>query len=313
MNMIESFDEMMELARQGEPVSVAIAAGQDPAAFAALIDAVQSGIAVGHLYGHKYTINKMLRDIPDLDRSKIHVYEARSILNSAEMAVNAVRDGTADLVLKGKLKSSELLKAVLHPEKGLRTGKHLSDVFIFENPNRPSRRLTFITDGGVTLNPHLNQKLDIINNAVMVAHALGNDEPKVAILSAVETVNKDLEATNDAAILTKMNHRGQIKGCIIDGPLALDNALSIKAAEMKSIKSKVAGDADILVCPDIESANMLAKSTTYIAHMRLAHVVVGAAAPVLIPSRADTADSKLLSIALGKIVKEYLQTLETVS
>jgi phosphate butyryltransferase len=206
------------------------------------------------------------------------------------------------LLLKGKVKTSGLLKAVLAAEGGLRTGRLLSDAFVFEDPNREGNRLIIITDGGVTIAPDLTQKIQIIQNAVELAHLLGNSNPRVALLSAVEIVVPDMASTVEAAILTKMNQRGQIKGCIIDGPLALDNAVSPRALKIKGVHSPVEGLADILVPPDIVSANLLAKSTTYWAKFRLGHVIMGAKAPILIPSRADAPDAKLLSLALGALV-----------
>ena len=224
---------------------------------------------------------------------------------AAQLAVAAVREGRADLLLKGRVKTSVLLRAVLDAQSGLRTGRLLSDVFVFENPGRVPNRLQMITDGGVTIRPDVEQKVQIIENAVQVAHALGNERPRVALLSAVETVTAAIPSTQDAAVISQMWRRGQIKGCVVDGPLALDNAVSPEAMRIKGIDSPVGGDADILVCPDIESANMLAKSTTYFAGFRLAHVIVGARAPVLIPSRSDSADAKLMSIALGALVMVY--------
>lgn len=219
----------------------------------------------------------------------------------AQKAVDLVREKRADILLKGVVDTSTLMKAVLDAQHGLRTGRLLSDVFIFEYPERENQ-LIMITDGGVTLTPDLNQKIEIIENAVEVAHALGNECPRVALLSATETVIPKLPATLDAAVIAKMNQRGQIKGCIVDGPLALDNAISIESAMEKRIDSPVAGQADILVVPNIEVGNILAKSTTYFAKYRLGHVIVGARAPILIPSRADKKDAKLLSIALGVIM-----------
>jgi len=169
-------------------------------------------------------------------------------------------------------------------------------------------KFIMITDGGMTLAPDLKNKVELIKNAVEVAHALGNPNPKVAVLSATEFVLPNLQSTLDAAALSKMNERGQITGCVVDGPFALDNAISNDAAAEKRIKSEVAGRAEILVAANIESANSLAKSTTYFAGLRLAHVIVGAAVPILIPSRADKSDAKLLSIALGMIMsKSYTE------
>jgi phosphate butyryltransferase len=197
------------------------------------------------------------------------------------------------------------MSSVLQPESGLRMDRLLTDIFVLEYPQRVQNKLIMITDGGMTLLPDLMNKVELIKNAVQVAHALGNSNPKVAILSATEFVVPKLESTIDAAALSKMNERGQIKGCIIDGPLALDNAISLEAAAEKRIQSEVAGRAEILVAANIESANSLAKSTTYFANLRLAHVIVGARIPILIPSRADKSDAKLLSMALGIVMSEW--------
>jgi phosphate butyryltransferase len=204
--------------------------------------------------------------------------------------------------MKGSVDTATLMRAVFDETSGLRTGHLLSDVFITEVPFRKENRFLMITDGGLTPAPGLKEKIALINNAVTVAHALGNPLPRVAVLSATEQVSSNLPSTIDAAILSKMNERGQITGCLVDGPLALDNAVSMEAAREKKIESKVAGAADILLAPSIETANALAKSTTYFAGWRLAHVIVGGTVPILIPSRADKADARLLSMALGMVV-----------
>ena len=300
--MIKTFEALLNRARQGKPVMVAIAAADDEAALGAIIAAHAMGIADGLLFGEELKIRKMVQELTGSEEVPFTLREVQGEGAAAMAAVTAVRNGEAQILLKGKIKTAALLKAVLDSDKGLRSDHLLSDVFLFEDPSLPENKLLMITDGGVTLKPDLKQKIAIIENAVAVAHALGHENPRVAVLSAVETVNPALTATLDAAILTKMNQRGQIKGCVIDGPLALDNAISLESAEIKGITSLVAGRAEILLCPDIESANMLAKSTTYFAHLRLGHVIMGSTAPVLIPSRSDSADSKLLSIAIGKLV-----------
>jgi phosphate butyryltransferase len=180
-------------------------------------------------------------------------------------------------------------------------------VFVFEYPGPAGARLVMITDGGLNLAPDLKTKVDLIQNAVALAHVLGNPRPLVAVLSASEFVNPALPSSVDAALLAKMNERGQITGCVVDGPLALDNAISPEAAGEKNIGSGVAGRADILLAPSIEAANLLAKSTTYFAGYPLGHVIVGAAAPVLIPSRADKRDAKVNSIALGLMMARELR------
>lgn len=299
--MITNMEELLQAAQTAEPVRVAVAAADDEAALSAVVLAASLKIADAVLFGNKDNIAAILKNIPDGDKQHFEVNDVADEVEAAALAVDAVRKGGCQILLKGKIKTAYLLKAVLDGEHGLRQDRLLSDVFLFENSRRRDNRLMAITDGGVTLKPDLKQKVEIIENAVFVMHALGYDNPKVALLSAIETINPGIPSTLEAATITKMNQRGQIKGCIIDGPLALDNAVSREAAITKKITSPVAGMADILVCPEIESANMLAKSTTYFADFRLAHVIVGATAPVLIPSRADSADSKLLSVALGKI------------
>jgi phosphate butyryltransferase len=300
--MIKTFDELIAQARKGEKITVAIAAAADEAALAAISEAHKLGLADAILFGPSRKIAAMYKELTGEKEPPFAIREVEEDGAAAKAAVAAVRSGEAQILLKGKIKTAALLKAVLDIDFGLRSNHLLSDVFICEVPGLPDNKLVMITDGGVTLKPDLKQKIEIIENAIAVAHALGNEKPRIAVLSAVETVNPALPATIDAAVLTKMNHRGQIRNCIIDGPLALDNAISADAAKIKGIESPVAGRADILLCPDIESANMLAKSTTYFAHLRLGHVIMGSTAPVLIPSRADSADCKLLSIALGKLV-----------
>ncbi len=300
---ITSLDQLLAEAVAGGGVRVAVAAADDEAALSALQEAHTVGLAEGLLFGPGEEIQATCSRLGAPLPAEMVVHDCQTEGEAVKLAVQAVREGKADLLLKGRTKTATLLKAVLDAEAGLRTGRLLSDVFVCENPGKAGNKLLLITDGGVTLAPDVNQKVEIILNAVEVAHTLGMRTPRVALLSAVETVVPALPSTVEAAIITKMWERGQIKGCVVDGPLALDNAVSEEAARTKGISSEVAGHADILVCPGIEAANMLAKSTTYFAGFRLAHVIVGAKAPVLIPSRADTADAKLMSIALGAVVR----------
>ncbi|NOY76993.1 MAG: bifunctional enoyl-CoA hydratase/phosphate acetyltransferase [Calditrichaeota bacterium] len=300
--MIVNFDALLNHALGLGKKIVAIANAQDRAALQALADARKLGLVEGMLFGDEPQIRAILSELDVPDAQKIPIYHFSTEAEAVRKAVEAVSRRSADILLKGRVKTSTLLKAALNPEGGLRTGRLLSDVFLFENPARSGNQLVMITDGGVTILPDLEQKIQIIQNAVELAHFLGNSLPKVALLSAVETVVPSIPSTIDAAILSKMNQRGQIKGCIIDGPLALDNAVSPEALKMKGIQSPVEGMADILVPPEMVSANLLAKSTTYWAKFRLGHVIMGAKAPILIPSRADTPDAKLLSMAIGAIV-----------
>ncbi|HEC93217.1 MAG TPA: phosphate butyryltransferase, partial [Candidatus Atribacteria bacterium] len=215
----------------------------------------------------------------------------------ARKAVEKVKEGGT--LLKGKIKTATLLKAVLNKEWGLRTGKIISDVFVFEDRREKEPKLVLMSDGGVNIRPDVNTLVAIINNAVEVAHQLGIETPKVALLAAVETINPDTEETINAGIISKMNQRKQITGCIIDGPLALDNAISEFAVQKKGITSPVAGKADILIVPDIAAGNIFGKALTYYANYPVGHVLVGTKAPVIISSRADKSDVKLNCIALS--------------
>jgi phosphate butyryltransferase len=307
MTMINTFDQLIEQAKkisrdQARPIKIAIAAGNDKAALEAIQDAKKMKIADGLLIGNKELIFRSLDEL-GIDRNEFEMIEADEETEICRRTIQAIHEGDAEIILKGKVKTATLLKTVMDAEHGLRTGRLISDAFVFEWLNRPEpNKLMIITDGGFNLAPDLNQKIQILENAVQVMHALGNPNPKVAVLSAVETVNPSLQSTVDAAIMAKMNERGQITGCIVDGPLALDNAISLESAQQKGIQSPVAGKADILLFPNIESANLTAKGTTYFANLRLAHATMGAKAPVLIPSRSDTADAKLLTLALNVII-----------
>lgn len=306
--MIHNFDELLNSAiaisrERQTPVRIVVAAGEDDAALSALVEAKRLGIADGLLIGDKDLI---LKSIDENDYSEARNFEIIDIADEQEICertVEAIHFKEAEIILKGRVKSASLLRAAFHAQKGLRTDRVISDTFVFEYPARKSdNKLLMLTDGGFNLTPDLQQKIQILENAVAVAHALGNSNPSVAVLSAVETVNPNLQSTIDAAIISKMNERGQIKGCIVDGPLAMDNAISDEAARVKGIRSPVAGKADILLCPSIESANISAKAITYFANIRLAHATIGAKAPILIPSRNDTPDSKLLTIALNIVL-----------
>lgn len=303
--MINTFEQLLSVVQKNveaeeRPIRIALAAGDDEASLSALLHAQQAGIAKGLLLGNNIAIADALKGLNFNSPEPFPGIEVSGDEAICERAIQLIHNSEADIIMKGKVKSATLLKAAFHSEKGLRTGRIISDCFIFEFPKRAgSNKLMMITDGGFNLSPNLNEKIQIIQNAVEVAHALGNECPKIAVISAAETINPNLQSTVDAAILAKMNDRGQIKGCIIDGPLALDNAISEEAAAIKGILSPVAGKADILVFPNIESANATAKATTYFAGLRQAHATLGAMAPILIPSRNDTADSKFLTIALN--------------
>jgi phosphate butyryltransferase len=220
-----------------------------------------------------------------------------NMVEAAFEAVKMIHSEQADLVMNGRALPVELMKACLDKEHGLRIGKVISDVSVFELPDLD--RLIFISDVAIVVSPNLAQKVAIVQNAIDTAIELGVDQPRVAILAATEMVNPEMPANMDAANLSKMAERGQIRGGLVDGPLALDNAISLKAAQMKDIESRVAGYADILITPDVESGNILAKALTYFARGHMAGVVVGAKCPIVMPSRSDPPEQKMLSLALG--------------
>ena len=299
-SVARTFDDMMKMAQSIPQKRIGVVFPDNSETFEAITAAQEAFHPLFTLVGEKKTIQAALG--PDPGGKQYTVVDAANQLEALQKALKLVGNGSLDILMKGGIDTSSFMRGVLQPDSGVRMDRLLSDIFVLEYPQRPDNRLIMITDGGMTMAPDLQNKVELIRNAVDVAHALGNPNPKVAILSATEFVVPKLESTIDAAALSKMNDRGQIKGCIVDGPLALDNAISAEAAAEKRIESKVAGHAEILVAANIESANSLAKSTTYFANLRLAHVIVGGRIPVLIPSRADKSDAKMLSMALGIIM-----------
>jgi len=295
--MIRSFSELLDKVKNLPSKVVVIPGAHTKSVVSASIDAKKQGIADFLLIGDKKKILDYIDEIDSSFKDKFNIKDESNLQNACILAVQSINNGEAEIILKGKSDTSMLIKAVLDKENGLRTGKLLSDVFVFET----EKKLTIMTDGGIVLYPELKEKIDIIENAVKVAHCLDNPMPKIALLGAVEVVNFTMPPTIDAAIIAKMNDRDQIKNCIIDGPFALDNAISERSAKIKGIDSPVAGKADILIMPNIEAGNIFGKALTYYAHLKVAHVVMGAKAPILITSRADDAETKFLSIALGII------------
>jgi phosphate butyryltransferase len=265
----------------------------------AVYEAVNNEIASFILFDDQEKIHHLLsqnfREL--LSNEKIQIYHTENLKESAVEAVKSVSNGHAHVLMKGNIPTSVLLKEVLNSEYGLRTGKVLSHVAVFEVPYYD--RLLFVTDAAMNIAPDLDAKAQIVRNAVATAHACGVEEPIVAPLAAVETVNPAMTPTIDAASLVVMNQRGQIDGCIIEGPLALDNAISIEAARQKGITGPSAGNADILVVPNIEAGNILYKSLVYFAQAKVGAVIQGASAPIVLTSRADSAESKLYSLALA--------------
>ena len=294
--MIKNFNELVNKVKELPNKTVVIAAAHTPSAMGAAIMAKRENLANCILTGDKATIEEYLQaNAPELIDAFEILDTGKDFVAGATKAVELIRQGKGDLILKGKCDTGTLLKAVLNKENGLRTGNTMSDVLAYETPER----LILMGDGGFLPLPNLQEKVSIINNCVKVAHGLENPNPKVALLTHSETINVKVQSTVDAGIIAKMNQRGQIKGCLVDGPLAFDNAISKEAAEMKGIKSEVAGDADILVVPNIEAGNIFGKTLTYYCNYRVAHVVMGAKVPILIASRADNAETKFLSMAMG--------------
>lgn len=292
-------DSLISKASQNERKTVAVAAAADAEVLEAIAEAVKLKLADFLLYGDKEEIEMMIRQLHPqlLDSTGVKVLSAPNNNTAAEMAVKAVKANEANVLMKGNIPTASILKAVLNKEYGLRTGAVLSHVAVFEIPGYD--RFTIVTDAAMNIAPDLEQKAQIVRNAVQVAHSIGIEMPKVAPLAAVEVVNPSMQATLDASALTMMNKRGQISGCIIDGPFALDNAVSKLAAEHKGIQSEVAGEADILLVPAIEVGNVLYKSLIYFANAKVGAVIAGAKAPIVLTSRADTAESKLYSLALA--------------
>ncbi|MDM5372041.1 MULTISPECIES: phosphate butyryltransferase [Bacillus cereus group] len=282
----------------GQPKkTVAVAVAEDHEVIEAVAKAIKLQLAQFRLYGNQEKIMGMLQEHGLQTSEHVEVIAAMSSAEAAELSVKAVRNGEADVLMKGNIPTANILKAVLNKEWGLRKGSVLSHVAAFEVQNYD--RLIFVTDAAMNIAPDVTQKAAIIQNTVEVARAIGIDLPKVAPIAAVEVVNPAMQATIDAAMLTQMNRRGQIKDCIVDGPLALDNAVSQIAAEHKGIVSDVAGKADILLVPTIEAGNVLYKSLVYFADAKVGAMIAGAKAPIVLTSRADSAETKVYSLALA--------------
>lgn len=289
--------ELIEKAKEKGKKNLVVVGAEDEEAVEAASMAKKEGLIDRiFLVGNLEKIKK-LDSLGDFE-----LVDSRDEAESCEKGVKLVSSKKAGILLKGLVKTSTLLKAVLNKDWGLRGSGLLTHLAAVEVPALD--KVVFITDGGIVIRPSLEEKVKVINNAVDVLIKLGYKTPKVALICAVETVTPSMPETMEAAIIAKMNQRGEIKGCVIDGPLGLDNALNLRAAEVKGIKSPVAGCADLLVVPDIHSGNFLGKSAIYFASGRIAGIVVGAKVPVVLVSRADTAESKLLSIAMACAVSE---------
>ena len=269
----------------------------------AIEEARQKGLARGVLIGHRALIEQMLRK-GGADPAEFEIVDERDMDRAADRGAEMAAAGEVDILLKGGIPTNRLLQAVLKGPRSLRTGRLMSDVALFEDRRKGVRKIMMLSDGGVNVAPDLKEKIDIIRNAVAVAHALGIRVPRVAILSGVEKVQPEVRSTVDALALAKICSYGEVPGCVVDGPFALDNAVSPEAAKIKKVESPVAGAADILIMPDLEAGNIFGKSLVYYAGRDLAHVIVGARVPILISSRSDPPAARLASIALGVLMAE---------
>lgn len=293
-------DLMNDIPIDGEtPIGVAVAAAADTAVLEAVSMAVDRKLATFRLFDDGQSIKELITEhFPHLkSHPDLYIHHVKSPQQAAEEAVKSVSSGDSEVLMKGMVSTAVLLKAVLSSDFGLRTGNILSHVAAFEIKGYD--RLVFVTDAGMNLTPTLLEKAQIIENAVRIARSAGVENPVVAPLAAVEVINPNMQATLDAAALTAMNRRGQIRNCIVDGPLALDNAISQAAAGHKKIAGETAGKADILLVPNIEAGNILYKSLVYFADAKVGGIIGGAKAPIVLTSRADSAESKLFSLALA--------------
>ena len=303
--MLRDFDDVLKAVEVEEPRSVAVAAANDPTIMEAMKRALEADVAKPTFFGEAARIREMAEQlswrVPD-----DWIVDVPDALQAAVEAVRAVREARCDVLMKGMIHTDDFLRAVLDKENGLRSGVIMSHVFVLELKSQ--KRFVFVTDGAMNIAPDLERKAEIVLNAVYLANAFGFEMPRVAAVAAVEVVNPAMPATMEAAALAKMAERRQFPNCIIDGPLGLDNAVNMVAAKIKKIDSPVAGQADILLVPDIEAGNMLVKCFSHLGGGRTAGVLIGATAPVVLTSRADTATDKFLSAAVAVLMANMQRT-----
>jgi phosphotransacetylase len=299
------YERLLERCAKLQPVPTAVAHPCEATALSGAIEAGEARLINPILVGPAAKIEAVAKSA-GIDLGSAEIVDAEHSHASAAKAVALIREGRAELLMKGSLHTDELLGAVVARETGLRTGRRISHVFLMDVPTY--HKVLVVTDAAINIAPTLDDKVDICQNAIDLAIALGLEKPKVAILAAVETVTSKMPATIDAAALCKMADRGQIKGGILDGPLAFDNAISKQAAEIKGIKSPVAGDPDILLVPDLEAGNMLAKQLSFLANADSAGLVLGARVPIILTSRADSVRSRIASCAVAMIAAHARRT-----
>src|SRR5687768_17498069 len=293
------YERLLERCKGLEPVPTAVAHPCEATALSAAVEAFKHGLIIPLLVGPADSIAKTAKSA-GIDLGKLEVIDAPHSHASAAKAVELVREGRAEILMKGSLHTDELMAAVVARDGGLRTGRRISHVFVMDVPTY--HKPLVVTDGAINIAPTLEDKVDICQNAIDLVVSLGVARPKVAILAAVETVTSKMPATIDAACLCKMAERGQITSAVLDGPLAFDNAIDSSAAKTKGIRSEVAGDPDILLAPDLEAGNILAKQLTYLANADSAGLVLGARVPIILTSRADSVRSRIASCGIAMLV-----------
>jgi phosphate butyryltransferase len=294
--VLKNLNDLRRLIEGGPRKKLVLAAAQDQHSLGAIIKAWKDNIIEPILVGDKEEIESICQS-NNYDITGVRIVHEPNIEKSVETAVRMVSSNQADILMKGKIGSATLLRCVLNKEWGLRTGNLLSHFALFEVDTY--QKVIAVTDVAMNIAPTLHDKIAIVNNSVACLNRLGYKMPKVAVLGAVEMVNENMQATLDAALLSKMNQREQIKNCIIDGPLAFDNAVSLESAQLKGIKSEVAGDTDLLLMPDIEVGNVLYKSLVFFAKAKVASIILGAMVPIVLTSRSDSEQAKFDSILLA--------------
>jgi phosphate acetyltransferase len=310
MRRHDKYDRLVAAAQSLPRLKVAVVHPCDAASLGAVFEAIELNLIEPILVGPQAKITAAAEALGK-DLSKCRIVDAPHSYAAAEKAVNLVRSGEAEALMKGSLHTDELMGAVVRREGGLRTARRVSHCFVMDVPSHETALI--ITDAAVNIAPTLEDKVDIVQNAIDLARALRVDPVRVAILSAMETVNPKVPSTIEAAALCKMADRGQITGGILDGPLALDNAIDLGAAKIKNIQSPVAGQANVLVVPDLEAGNMLAKSLSFLADADAAGIVLGARVPVILTSRADSTITRLASCAVASLVADAHRTRLTVT
>jgi phosphate acetyltransferase len=296
----EKYERLIARSKSAHPAPCAVAYPCDESSLRGAVEAGQMGLLKPILVGPKARIEGLAQQF-GIDLAGCEMVDAPDAEGAAEVAVRLAREGKAEMLMKGSLHTDEIMAAVVKRETGLRSsGRRISHCFIMDVP--AIDRVVIISDAAVTIFPTLEDKVHITQNAIDLCHALGLEQPKVAILSAMETINPKVPSTIEAAVLCKMAERGQITGGVLDGPLALDNAIDLGAAKIKKITSTVGGQADILIVPDLEAGNMLAKSLSFMADADSAGIVLGARVPVILTSRADTVQARLASCAVAALV-----------